>query len=114
MKLSISTVLLAMDEVRSRYGRLDPARVVVNNVDDWRTACLLEGLEPNAHDPEPGSGGLCAAFHGIPVIVAPLICPKGEIRLLRGIGAFELAGSRVRHIVSGSPRLFDLTWEVIS
>lgn len=113
MNLRLSDVVQAMKKIRADHGRLDPARIVVNSVDDWRTACLRAGLAPEAHEPEPGSGGLCAAFSGVPVIVAPLICKPGEIVMLRGRGADELAGSYRRHVVLGSPRLFELTWEVV-
>jgi hypothetical protein len=113
VKLSLPDIIAAMDRVREKHGRLDPARVVVHSVDEWRTACLLAGIEPMAHDPKPGTGGLCGSFQGTPVIEAPLICPKGEIVLLRGRGANELAGSHKRHIVHGAPRLFELTWEAI-
>lgn len=110
MKL-IEDVLATMAKLREEHGQVDPARIVVNSVDDWRTVCLKAGLEPNAHEPE--AGGLCSAFHGVPVIVSPLLAKPGEIVMLRGKGAAELAGSRARSLVLGTPRVFELAWEVV-
>lgn len=111
MSTELFSLRARMARCRARFGVIPPARILVHHVDDWRTICLLGGIEPNAH--QALEGGLCGSFEGIPVLEAPAIARPGQAVLLKGAEAREHAGWKLRHQMLGTPRVFELNWEVI-